>query len=182
MKKIILTAAAVFAFSFDNAQDSKFGVKGGLSMSSNSEEGAKSLLAFHLGAFAEFKVSDKFAVQPELLYSAQGAKFSEAGASSTFNLNYINIPVMAKFNVAEAFTLEVGPQIGFLMSAKAEGVDFKELCNSTDFGLNFGAGYNLSETTSLGLRYNMGLSDVLKNQVDGSSKNSSIQLSFGYKF
>jgi hypothetical protein len=181
MKKIILTAAAVFAFSFANAQDTKYGVKGGLNMSNVSNvEGSSSLLAFHLGGFAEFKVSDKFAVQPELLYSAQGAKFTDGN----LNLNYINIPVMAKYYVADAFSIEVGPQIGFLMSAKADGIDVKELFNTTDFGLNLGAGYNLNETMSLGLRYNMGLSDVQKDLPSGESgsKNSSIQLSFGYKF
>ncbi len=184
MKKIILTAAAVFAFSFANAQDTKYGVKGGLSMSSTSETGASSLLSFHLGGFAEFKISDKFAVQPELLYSAQGAKFSAGGASFTTNLNYINIPVMAKYYVADAFSIEAGPQIGFLMSAKSEGTDLKEFYNTTDFGLNLGAGYNLNETMSLGLRYNMGLSNAVKDVagVSTSSKNSSIQLSFGYKF
>ncbi|CAN1516369.1 Outer membrane protein beta-barrel domain containing protein [Flavobacteriaceae bacterium] len=180
MKKIILTAAAVFAFSFANAQDTKYGVKGGLSMSSTSEEGASSLLAFHLGGFAEFKISDKFAVQPELLYSAQGAKFT----GGNLNLNYINIPVMAKYYVADAFSIEAGPQIGFLMSAKADGTDVKDGYNSTDFALNLGAGYNLNETMSLGLRYNMGLSNAVKDfeGVSTDSKNSSIQLSFGYKF
>ena len=181
MKKIILTAAAVFAFGFANAQDTKYGVKGGLNMSNFSNaDGSSSLLAFHLGGFAEFKVSDKFAVQPELLYSAQGAKFTEGN----LNFNYINIPVMAKYYVADAFSIEAGPQIGFLMSAKADGTDVKELYNTTDFGLNLGAGYNLNETMSLGLRYNMGLSDVQKDLPSGvsGSKNSSIQLSFGYKF
>jgi hypothetical protein len=185
MKKIILTAAAVFALSFANAQDTKYGVKGGLNMSNVSNaEGSSSLLAFHLGGFAEFKISDKFAVQPELLYSAQGAKFSAGGVSFTTNLNYINIPVMAKYYVADAFSIEAGPQIGFLMSAKEDGTDIKEFCNSTDFGINLGAGYNLNETMSLGLRYNMGLSDVQKDLAPGESgsKNSSIQLSFGYKF
>ena len=180
MKKIILTAAAVFAISFANAQDTKYGVKGGLSMSSTSEEGASSLLAFHLGGFAKFKISDKFAVQPELLYSAQGAKFT----GGDLNLNYINIQVMAKYYVADAFSIEAGPQIGFLMSAKSDGTDYKEFCNSTDFGLNLGAGYNLNETMSLGLRYNMGFSDIEKDLAPGQSgsKNSSIQISFGYKF
>ncbi len=180
MKKIILTAAAVFAISFANAQDTKYGVKGGLSMSSTSESGASSLLAFHLGGFAEFKISDKFAVQPELLYSAQGAKFT----GGDLNLNYINIPVMAKYYVADAFSIEAGPQIGFLMSAKLDGTDVKDFCNSTDFGLNLGAGYNLNETMSLGLRYNMGFSDIEKDLLpaQSGSKNSSIQISFGYKF
>ena len=180
MKKILLTAVAVFAFSFANAQDTKFGVKGGLNMSNNSAQGSSSITSFHLGGFAQFAINDKFTVQPELLYSAQGAKVG----SSTLNLNYINIPVMAKYKVADAFSIEAGPQIGFLMSAKVESVDYKEFCNSTDFGFNLGAGYDLNETMSLGLRYTMGLTDVNK-EVAGrtvDSKNSNIQLSFGYKF
>ena len=180
MKKIILAAVAVFALGSANAQDVKFGVKGGLNMSTTSEDGASSLLAFHLGGFAELKVNDKFAVQPELLYSAQGAKFD----GFNYNLNYINVPVMAKYYVADAFSIEAGPQIGFLMSAKVDGVDFKEFCKTTDFGLNLGAGYNLNENMSLGLRYSMGLSEIEKEVAvgDSGSKNSSFQLSFGYKF
>ena len=180
MKKIILSIAAVLAFGFANAQDVKYGAKAGLNMSSISTDGASSLLAFHLGGFAEIKINPKFAVQPELLYSAQGAKFT----GGDLNLNYINIPVMAKYYVADAISIEVGPQIGFLMSAKADGVDVKEFFSSTDFGLNLGGGYNLNEKMSLGLRYNMGLSDVEKDLPSGAkgSKNSCVQISFGYKF
>ena len=180
MKKIILSIAAVFAFGFANAQDVKYGAKAGLNISNISTDGASSLLAFHLGGFAELKLNDKFAVQPELLYSAQGAKVGGVD----FNLNYINIPVMAKYYVADAISIEVGPQIGFLMSAKADGVDVKEFFSSTDFGLNLGGGYNLNEKMSLGLRYNMGLSDVEKDLPSGAkgSKNSCVQISFGYKF
>ena len=184
MKKIFLTAAAVFAISFANAQDVKYGVKGGLSFSSISQTGASTLTSIHLGGFAEIKISDKFAVQPELLYSAQGAKFSFLGVSVSQNLNYINIPVMAKYYVADAFSLEAGPQLGFLMSAKFDGKDNKKYLNSTDFGLNLGAGYDLNEQMSLGLRYNIGLSDIEKDLMAGESgsTNSSLQLSFGYKF
>ena len=180
MKKVLLTALAVFAFSFANAQDTKYGVKGGLNMSSNSGDGLKSITSFHLGGFAQFKMNDKFAIQPELLYSAQGAK-SDFG---TLNLKYINIPVMAKYNVADAFSIEAGPQIGFLMSATFASVDYKDQCNSTDFGFNLGAGYDLNETMSLGLRYTMGLTNVDKDVAGqaSNSKNSNIQLSFGYKF
>lgn len=180
MKKILLTAAAVFAFSFANAQDTKFGVKGGLNMSNNSLDGAKSITSFHFGGFVQIKVNDKFSVQPELLYSAQGAKNN----LETLNLNYINIPVMAKYYVADAFSIEAGPQLGLLISAKDNGMDVKEMCNSTDFGLNFGAGYDLNEKMSLGLRYGIGLTNVVKNVAGQSfnSTNSNIQLSFGYKF
>ena len=181
MKKIILTAAAVFAFSFANAQDMKFGVKGGLNSSTLSgADGAKSIIGVNLGGFVEFKVSDKFSVQPELLYSMQGAKFE----TGTLNMNYINIPVMAKYAVADKFNLQAGPQIGFLMSAKYDSVDVKDQMKSLDFGVNLGAGYDFTENLGLDLRYNLGLAQTQKELMTGqtAAKNAVIQLSVGYKF
>jgi opacity protein-like surface antigen len=187
MKKVILTAAAVFAFGFANAQDVKFGVKGGLNVATltGDIDDVSSKVGFHIGGFAEIKVSDKFAVQPELLFSTQGAKSDGDGK---LNLSYINIPVMAKFYVADAFSLEAGPQIGFLTTAKADGgsveVDIKDEMKSVDFGLNFGAGYDFTENLSAGLRYNLGLSNTFKTEAgeDFKAKNSVFSLSLGYKF
>ena len=95
---------------------------------------------------------------------------------------------MAKFFVAKGFSLEAGPQIGFLMSAKVkadgESADIKELYESIDFGLNFGAGYDVSENINIGLRYSLGLSNILKVEEGDDSKlnNSNIAIAVGYKF
>ena len=77
MKKILLTAAAVFALSYANAQDVKFGAKAGLNLSNftGDVENTSTKVGFQVGGFAEIKISEKFAVQPELLYSLQGTKF-----------------------------------------------------------------------------------------------------------
>lgn len=188
MKKIILTVAAVFAFGFANAQDVKFGVKGGLNVAnfSGDVDGNSALVGFHVGGFAEIKISEKFAVQPELLFSTQGAKFNEAGTDVNFNLSYLNIPVMAKYYVADKFSLEAGPQIGFLTNAKAkagsEKVDIKDDFESIDFGVNFGAGYDFTENLSAGLRYNLGLSNIAKDSGNDKVHNNVFSLSVGYKF
>jgi long-subunit fatty acid transport protein len=200
MKKVVLTAAAVFAFGFANAQDVKFGVKGGLNVATltGDIENASSKVGFHVGGFAEIKVSDKFAVQPELLFSTQGFKREymedfggeDVSVEQKTNLSYINIPVMAKYYVADGFSLEAGPQIGFLTSAKnkfeAEGEkeeeDAKDEFKSVDFGLNFGAGYDFTENLSAGLRYNLGLSNIAKDSGDFKVKNSVFSVSLGYKF
>lgn len=185
MKKLLLTAAAIFTFGFANAQETKFGVKAGLNLadwSGDEADGIDSRVSFHVGGFAEIKVSDKFAVQPELLYSSQGGK-ADGG---TYNVDYINIPIMAKFYVAEKFSIEAGPQVGFLMSAKAkpdsgDDQDIKDELKSTDFGVNLGLGYNITENISAGLRYNLGLSQVVDaDNVD--IKNNVFSLSVGYKF
>lgn len=193
MKKIILSAIAVMAFGFANAQETKFGVKAGLNIANlgGDIEDNKSLVGFHVGGFAEIKLSEKFAVQPELLYSTQGTKFDGEG-DPKFNLGYLNVPVMAKFYVAEKFSLEAGPQIGFLLSAKAKGeaegveveVDLKDEYKSVDFGLNFGAGYDFTENLSAGIRYNLGLSNIYDGEGSDDYKESNgvFSLSVGYKF
>ncbi len=206
MKKNIFTAVAVFAFGFANAQETKFGVKTGLNIAnlSGDVEGASSLVGFQIGGFAEFKISDKFAVQPELMYSAQGGKQSYSESSSGYSysaeskikLSYLNVPVMAKYYAAPKFSLEFGPQIGFLLSAKQDwsesgtdgsysgSEDIKKDAESINFGLNFGAGYDFTEKLSAGLRYNLGLSNIAKTESGDNTeiKNSVFSLSLGYKF
>jgi hypothetical protein len=181
MKKFILTVA-ILAFGFTNAQETKFGLKGGLNIASlTNSQGSSSLMGINIGGFAEIKLNEKFAVQPEILYSGQGAKYSDFG---NFGMNYINIPVMAKYFIAEGFNVQAGPQLGILMSAKLDGMDAKDLVKSSDFGINLGAGYDVSENIGLELRYCMGLSQIQKELMMGetASKNSVIQLSVGYKF
>jgi len=196
MKKIILSIVAILTFGFVNAQekeDMSFGIKGGLNISTITNVNdvgvsSSSLIGFHVGVFGEFMVSDKFAIQPELLYSAQGIKLDFDGDKGDLKLDYINIPVMAKYYVAEAFSLEFGPQIGFLVSAKAKsgGVseDVKDQFKSTDVSLGFGANYNFAEKFMLGARYNLGLTRLQKDLFPGESesKNSVFQISLGYKF
>ncbi|CAC9974128.1 porin family protein [Flavobacterium panici] len=207
MKKVMLSAIAVMAFGMANAQDVKFGLKGGLNVSnfSGDTEGIdfKSRFGFNVGGFVEIKFSEKFALQPEVLYSTQGAKVDNfnldvdgigtVNADVAFNLTYINVPVMFKYFAAEKFSLEAGPQIGFLVSAetktKVDGygsskVDIKDNFESIDFGLNLGAGYDFTENFSAGVRYNLGLANIAKTEEGDDSKvhNGVFSLSVGYKF
>ena len=192
MKKILLTAAAVFALSYANAQDVKFGAKAGLNLSNlvGDAMNTSTKVGFQIGGFAEIKVSEKFAVQPELVFSTLGAKYEvtydEITEKSTTALSYLNIPVMAKFFVAEGFSLEAGPQIGFLMSAKdksdGKSVDAKDYFKSIDFGLNFGAGYDVAKNINLGVRYSLGLSNIAKDSGDTKINNTNIALAVGYRF
>lgn len=191
MKKIILSAIAVMAFAFTNAQQTRFGVKGGLNISTvvgGDVEDTKSLVGFHVGGFAEIKVFDKFFIQPELLYSAQGTKVDGFGGDADIKLNYLNIPVLAKYYIVDKFSVEAGPQLGVLLSAKAEGTDIKDGTRSVDFGFNIGAGYNFTDNFSVGLRYTIGLSPLSDKDIDDandyydSAKNSNLALSLAYKF
>jgi len=179
MKKIILSAIAVFAFAFSNAQDSKlsFGVKAGVNLSSISgakgEDGsdAKGRTGFYVGGLANYSISDKLSIQPEVLYSMEGADKN--------SLDYIRIPVMAKYEVVENFSILAGPSFAFRMAAENERVE--KGTKSSDFGIGFGAAYAFGNIF-VDARYNMGLSDIKDGEGGDSLKNNNIQLGIGYKF
>ena len=188
MKKIILSAIAIMTIGLANAQETKFGLKAGLNLASfsgNSDFTTRP--SFYIGGLVEIKVSEKFSVQPELVYSSQGTKF-KSDSDYTTKLDYLNIPVMLKYFVAKGFSIEAGPQIGFVMSAQDtyKGVteDVKASVNTTDFSLGFGAGYDVTENINIGLRYNVGLTKINKNSNPGFNdiKNSVFQIGAAYKF
>lgn len=195
MKRIILPILACMVFGFANAQSTRFGVKGGLNISNFTgyQEDVKSLAGFHIGGFAEIKVSKKFAIQPEFLFSTQGTTIEGYDGNSNANVkvNYLNIPILAKYYITDTFSVEAGPQIGFLLSAKSRGEDVNDLFKSTDYGLNLGIGYDFTENFAVGLRYTIGLSDIADVPDDSqdypfvynaSFKNSNFALSLAYKF
>ena len=207
MKKIILSAVAVFAFALTNAQEVKFGVKGGLNFSNwaGDTDGVnlKNKVGFNAGAFADITLSQNISIQPELLYSLVGTKINDFTVQIEeedytgdvdFNMSYIYVPVMLKLKVAEKFNVEIGPQVGFLLSAKSVAQiqgnsqkvkeDIKEIFNTVDFGANFGASYDLDEHFVIGIRYNLGIANIAKTEDNDSSKiqNSIFSLGLGYKF
>src|SRR5690625_8027118 len=63
------------------------------------------------------------------------------------NLNYLRIPVLYNFffgQLGESFRPKVfvGPQAGFLLSAKGGGMDFKNEIKNFALGIGAGVGFN----------------------------------------
>lgn len=183
MKKILLlTVVTVLGFTNVNAQEIKFGAKGGLnfaSISGNNSTGSDMVTSFNFGVLSEISISDKFSFQPELMYSGQGYSFND----NTIALSYLNIPLMGKYYLTKGLSIEAGPQIGYLLSAKNESTNVKDTFKKVDFAANLGIGYKLENGLNFGARYNFGLSNI--NNLDNSSskyKNRVFQLSVGYFF
>lgn len=175
----------------------RFGAKAGVNFSDikgPDVESFNGLTSFHIGAVAELPLSDTFSVQPELQYSAQGSEYDEGeGYGGKTKVNYLNVPVMGKYYLGEGFSVEAGPQVGLLVSAKeednfageSEEYDIKDELKSIDIGLNFGLGYRLENGLNFGARYNLGLTDFNDSEQRDSGaeyKNSVIQVSVGYFF
>lgn len=197
MKKMFFAAIAVVGFSAVGMaqQQVKFGPKAGVNFANLSGmDNSEMLTGFHVGAVAEIKFNDKFSVQPEVVYSAQGVKHKGSGEGKQHN-DYINVPIMAKYYIVDGFSVEAGPQVGFLMKSEAKGgnttVDTKDFYKSVDFGLGLGLSYDLPMGFFVNARYNLGLSKAnedFKSEIGGVTietkdlKNNVIQVGVGYKF
>jgi hypothetical protein len=187
MKKVFLSFFLAASFLGASAQV-QFGVKAGANIANlvgDDADGAKSKFGFNAGAFVEIPAGEKFSVKPELVYSLQGAKADDDGDDSKLNLSYLNIPVLAKYNITEGFFAETGPQFGFLMSAKAkegdDDADVKDFYKGFDFSWGLGLGYELPEGFGFNARYNLGLSKI-DEEGEAKVKNGVFQVGVFYKF
>lgn len=198
-KKLFITAIVLLGFINVNAQNINLGAKAGINIAKiigDDTDWVDMKTSIHLGVVAEIEITEEFFFQPELLYSSQGTSYKDwEGARYTYDgkykFNYLNIPLLAKYYVGEGISVEAGPQIGFLLSAKDDwevqstgetGDDkLKDYLNGIDFGLDFGVAYKLESGLNFGIRYNLGLSNIWENS-DSKQKNSVIQVSLGYFF
>jgi Outer membrane protein beta-barrel domain len=127
-----------------------------------------------------------FAVQPELVYSGQGAKATFEETDVKLNLGYLNVPVLFKYNHPSGFFIGTGPQIGFLLSGKekvgSDHQDIKSSFKSTDFSWAIGLGY-MFKPVNLGIeaRFNQGLSNIASSS-EAKIHNQVIQIGLVYTF
>lgn len=188
MKKVLLAFAFVAIFVSAQSQVSlKYGVKAGLNVSTftGDVDDAKSLTGAQFGVFARFSVLGKLALQPELLYSMQGAKNDGEDGDVKYKNNYIQIPVMVKFYPIMGLNIQAGPQLGFLASSKIDGEDAKDYMKKMDFAFNVGAGYDTSFGLGIDARYSIGLTNVLdSNEMfdDVKAKNGVFSVAVSYCF
>lgn len=182
-KRLLFTAMAIFGLANMNAQDFHLGAKIGINFSDiyGDNTGATDPITsiINFGIVAEKSFSDKFSFQPEIMYSIQGFSVDD----DVVTLNYLNLPLMGKYYITKGFSLEAGPQIGFLLSAKNEEINVKNNFKTLDLGVNVGLGYKLNNGLNFGARYNLGLSNI--NDVQGSTdkfRHGVVQVSIGYFF
>ncbi|TCJ18991.1 PorT family protein [Flaviaesturariibacter flavus] len=185
MKKSVFALLALAGGIAARAQAPQIGFKAGLNIATiSTKQGTVSnKLSGHGGIMVHAHVSPNFAIQPELLYSGQGTKQQYLGQNFDWNLNYLNVPIMLQYMVADGLRIEAGPQVGLLLSAKVKNgggsTDIKNDLKQADFGVGIGFGYVSSMGLGAGARYNFGLTNINKNQ-DLPIKNQVGQISVFY--
>ncbi|MCT2409964.1 PorT family protein [Chryseobacterium antibioticum] len=199
MKKQLLSLCIVIGtMTFAQSTDEpRFGIKAGGNLSSITDGDSKSKLGFYGGVFINIPISEAFSIQPEAIYSLQGAKLKDdydfVGYTITNmkqTLGYINVPVMVQYNATPEFYLEAGPEFGLLINAQAKGdingnsykTSNKDALKTFNFGLGLGLGYKFTPNIGINARYIAGLSNIVKNSGEEISKNTNFQLGLNYYF
>lgn len=173
MKKLILAAFAVFAFASVQAQT--FGALGGLSLYSGSGDVSGSETGFHIGAFADFELSDQFGLQPEVTYAMAG------------DYSAIGVNAIAKYAVSDEFSIHAGPTFAFVGGDVGDGLDaisdaFDIDTTKLNISLAFGGSYDISEELFVQARYGFQLNNHISESDAGDFKYNVFTVGVGYRF
>jgi len=191
MKKICLIVLSVVASTTLLAQDPKFGLKGGINLATlaNHPNDPDWRLGWHAGLLSHIHITPSFSLQPEVVYSSQGAEFKRFvnNQDLKLKLNYVNIPVLLQYNFNNGFRLQGGPQIGFLVNVadKVGDVELNSVSrdnfHTIDFSIPLGISYLSESGFGVDARYNLGVTNVVEG-TERNIRNSGFQFGLFYLF
>lgn len=187
----------------------QFGIRAGVNLASHAfdpkpeDASIKRIVGIGVGVFYQYNVTDNFSIQPEVGYVQHGAKLESEDAlfgeiTATTKGGYLQIPVLAKYSFGNmeglSYYLQAGPYLGVGIGNVTGEVCIGDECEDfeagfgdedgpeqLDFGLQLGAGVNITKNISFDARYILGLADA-DGDDEGSTKNNGIYLTLGYKF
>ena len=198
MKKIMMIAAMMIATISASAQNEvgqlTLQPKAGINLSNiTGENDTKMKIGLVVGVEAEYGISENFGLAFGALYSMEGFKGDLVFATGTgmsaylaedvhFNLDYINVPILAQFYPVQGLAIKAGVQPAFNVRHKAtkdgESVDINDIA-SFNFSIPVGLSYEISNFV-IDARYNIGVTTLVKDADFG--RNSTFSFTIGYKF
>lgn len=187
MKKIILSAVAILAFGFANAQDKKEGGSGlangdlyltGTFNISNEKEGDRKVDGLTLRPGVGYMFSDNMAIEGSLGYTS--AKEVDAAGNDQLDRTGFGIAAGVKyfFTPADAFSLSIGGMLSYDMNtdkaliAGADDVKTTVIGLNVPVGLHYFVSNNFAITTTWG---GLGYSSS-KPDTDGADATNNISL------
>lgn len=145
---------------------------------------AKTKVGFTIGAEAGYQVTKVFQPSVGLFYSQQGSKVKSPTIDWKCNMDYLIVPIMANFYVADGFALKIGLQPGFNLSAKDNGVDVKDGTEGFQFQIPIGLSYEY-QNFIIDARVGIPVTNAFKNDggiIIDKDKNTAGQITVGYNF
>ena len=224
MKKIFYLLGLVllsFPFYEASAQNIKVGIRGGYNAAnwegnamnafesvvqlSNGLANTEMRSGFHAGGYLSIPVTSFFTIEPGAYYSQKGIRLTGQLSSEVLNFldlrailtnkaEYVDVPLLAKFFVADGFHIYGGPQVSFLVSNKINvragvlgvnllntDINFDSQNRKTDVGLVGGVGYRFANGLNLTGGYDYGLNTIDKGG-NLNTYNRVIKVSMGFEF
>lgn len=168
-----------------SAQEYPIGIKIGGNIPTlvgDATQDVSSSFNFQAGFYTEIFTDEKVALQADLLYSGHGFKLDIDEDTSNIVLNYLILAVVSKIFLSDRLSLDAGPQVGLLLSAR-ESTDNLESVKrdfyNRDFGVNMGTSYEISKKVTASFRYYLGLTDV--TLLNTKNFNRALQLALQFK-
>ncbi len=177
LKSTLIWAFLLFPL-FSYSQGIGLGIKGGMNFANQSitNISTDTRTGFAGGAYLVLNFSDKWGLQPEVLFSSQGAELP----NTTSEFNYMSIPVLLRYKPISFLSFEAGPQFSRLLKAKNDNATITDDFKSSDFGLAVGATAHLPLGFNGGARYVWGFTNVSDLPDDTEVKNTVFQLFVGW--
>ncbi|MBN8852472.1 MAG: hypothetical protein BGO55_01835 [Sphingobacteriales bacterium 50-39] len=192
-KSIVLSLLLLtFTVIQSRAQGVHLGVKGGANIFKIDGQGYDQGFQFgyNAGAFAEINFTDKWGIQPELLWNQTnyrtGTQFSSIYPHGIDDikgkLNYLSLPILLSYRPVKLISIQAGPQFGILLNQDQSLVqNSQNAFKKGDISLVGGVQLNLASVV-VGGRYVIGLNNINDVTNDNSWKNQGFQVYAGFRF
>ena len=195
VKKILLISILLISLEEATGQV-KYGVKAGVNVNTTNtfikdapswvdfENDVENTVGFHAGLFFAIELGEKFSFRPELEYIQKGHRYNYIDLTQKVTLNYIDVPLLFSYKIANKFYVEAGPTFGYLFSSKSDNDIFvppseiyKRKFEVAALG---GFRYTLFKNFDVTTRYNLGLTDLTDEILDIQNPNTNESESFEY--
>lgn len=197
MKKVIIILCFLGAIQIYAQVTFKPGIHAGMNISKLSGIDIPSKTDFFAGAFGEIKFSKKYALQPEITYSRQGAKgdytyrpFYSPGTVIADNvdisLQYISLSINNKILLYDDLYLLLGEFNDIIVGDEIIIKKSRSISKGQDidYGLFGGFEYSITKEFAVEVRFKKGLADALDDYTGFESKitNQAFQIGASYTF
>lgn len=200
-RKIILLVVAMVAASQLFAQKRVSpGIRAGVNVATLSNINADFKADFYAGGILSLHLGERYTLQPELIYTRQGAnnvtfvdeETGDPTGQENVTIQYLSLGVINKFYFVEGFHGLIGPSLDMKIGKNFPRIDFDDDDDygGVDLGISLGLGYTLPIGLTFEGRFKTGMLDAFNNDYflgmfddpDDISLNRVFQLGLSYSF
>ena len=180
----LLTICIIFIYSERSKAQNVYGIKAGINLTKGKfDSGTDYAKRFHTGFTAQFVLSEKLFLRPELLYSQKGWNIPENSVNqdASVTIHYLSLPILIGLNINDRIVLFSGPELGYKIKAQRHpSASWTDIYEKFDLGITLGGNYRMTQKMGLDLRYIYGVSALLRGDIRDQNGNKIGKITQGY--